>query len=447
MADAHAKPHHDYHLVDPSPWPAVGSVSAFVMAVGLITWMHHMFAAAPFVFGAGVLGLLYTMFGWWYDVAKEATHQGYHTRMVQISHRYGMILFIASEVMFFVAWFWAYFNIALFPGDMHQIMREEFLGGVWPPKGIETFDPWHLPLLNTLILLTSGTTVTWAHHALLENDRQGLKWGLILTIVLGADLHLRAGLRVHARGVSLQRQHLRRDLLHGDRFPRLPCSDRHDLPDRVPDPRLSRVTSRRPSISVSSLRPGTGTSSTWCGCSCSPASTCGVRAPIRTNTCTDGTGFCGRGGLKPPLLLSARHLISKSAIMKNDPMADDPSLNSRDLEGPAVPLPALRQGQAVSGLSHARTALRSVRARLCVRRYRGRAGVFRHVHCRLHRRGLCAWRSRWPTRRLTGCTRCLWIPLILLTTIAPLRPMKGVLVALQYHHKAEEVRFTGGDKP
>jgi len=104
---------------------------------------------------------------------------------VQISHRYGMILFIASEVMFFVAWFWAYFNTALFPDAAKEIGRLAFTGGVWPPKGIATFDPWHLPLLNTLILLTSGTTVTWAHHALLENDRQGLKWGLILTILLG----------------------------------------------------------------------------------------------------------------------------------------------------------------------------------------------------------------------------------------------------------------------
>jgi cytochrome c oxidase subunit 3 len=115
MADAHAKPHHDYHLVDPSPWPAVGSVSAFIMAVGAITWMHHMLAAAPYIFGAGVIGMAYTMIGWWRDVAREATHDGYHTRVVQISHRYGMILFIASEVMFFVAWFWAYFNSALFP--------------------------------------------------------------------------------------------------------------------------------------------------------------------------------------------------------------------------------------------------------------------------------------------------------------------------------------------
>ena len=165
MADAHAK-HHDYHLVDPSPWPAVGSVSAFILAVGAISWMHHMYAAAPLVFGVGVIGVLYTFVAWWRDVIREAQYDGFHTRVVQISHRYGMILFIASEVMFFVAWFWAYFNTALFPGEAHEVGRLAVTGGVWPPKGIETFDPWHLPLLNTLILLTSGTTVTWAHHAL-----------------------------------------------------------------------------------------------------------------------------------------------------------------------------------------------------------------------------------------------------------------------------------------
>jgi len=187
MADAHAK-HHDYHLVDPSPWPIVGAVSAFLLAVGGITWMHHMFAGAPLVFGAGVIGTAYTMISWWTDVTREADKEGYHTRVVQISHRYGMMLFIASEVMFFVAWFWAYFNTALFPTDVHQVVRDQFIGGTWPPTGphgIETFDPWHLPLLNTLILLTSGTTVTWAHHALLEDNREGLKWGLILTILLG----------------------------------------------------------------------------------------------------------------------------------------------------------------------------------------------------------------------------------------------------------------------
>ena len=185
MADAHAK-HHDYHLVNPSPWPAIGATSAFILAVGLIAWMHKMFPGAWVVFGVGAVGVLYTMAAWWRDVIDEAEHRGDHTRVVQIHHRYGMILFIASEVMFFVAWFWAYFNVALFPSDIHQVARTELLGGVWPPRGIETFDPWHLPLLNTLILLTSGTTVTWAHHALLHGDRDGLKKGLWITIILGA---------------------------------------------------------------------------------------------------------------------------------------------------------------------------------------------------------------------------------------------------------------------
>src|SRR6202047_4293918 len=182
---AHAKPHHDYHLVNPSPWPAVGATSAFLAAVGLILWMHHIVAYAPLILGIGVIGIAYTMIGWWRDVIFDAEVEHDHTRVVQISHRYGMILFIASEVMFFVAWFWAYFNTALFPDQFRDIARIAYTGGVWPPKGVDTFDPWHFPLLNTLILLTSGTTVTWAHHSLLENDRKGLVWGLALTIALG----------------------------------------------------------------------------------------------------------------------------------------------------------------------------------------------------------------------------------------------------------------------
>ncbi|MEI6418583.1 MAG: cytochrome c oxidase subunit 3 [Sphingomonadales bacterium] len=182
MADAHTK-NHDYHLVDPSPWPFIGSVSAFVMAVGAILWMKGIpvggLKVGSVIFGAGFLGVLYTMAAWWADVINEAEHGGYHTRVVQISHRYGMIMFIASEVMFFVAWFWAYFHNFFYPSAQ--------IGHVWPPQGIETFDPWHLPLLNTLILLTSGTTVTWAHHALQTGDRKGLVQGLVLTVILGAS--------------------------------------------------------------------------------------------------------------------------------------------------------------------------------------------------------------------------------------------------------------------
>ena len=181
MADAHAK-HHDYHLVDPSPWPFIGAVSAFVMAVGAVFWMHN--TIGPAVLLLGFAGVLYTMFMWWRDVIKEA-HQGDHTAVVAIHLRYGMLMFIASEVMFFVAWFWAFFDASLFSGEAIQAARVVETGGVWPPKGIAVFNPWHLPLVNTLVLLTSGTTVTWAHHALLEGDRRGLKWGLIATIVLG----------------------------------------------------------------------------------------------------------------------------------------------------------------------------------------------------------------------------------------------------------------------
>lgn len=179
MADAHAK-NHDYHLVDPSPWPFVGSASAFAMAIGAVLSMHNEDGDVwkYILFAVGFLGVLYTMYAWWRDVVTEAEHKGDHTPVVQLHHRYGVILFIASEVMFFVAWFWAFFNAALYPTVQ--------MGDVWPPAGIETFDPWHLPLVNTLILLLSGTTVTWAHHALVNGDRKGLVNGLILTVALGA---------------------------------------------------------------------------------------------------------------------------------------------------------------------------------------------------------------------------------------------------------------------
>jgi cytochrome c oxidase subunit III len=181
MADSHAK-NHDYHLVNPSPWPAIGAFSAFVLAVGAIMWMH---GSNPAIMLLGFVGVFYTMFMWWRDVVSEA-HNGDHTPVVAIHLRYGMIMFIVSEVMFFVAWFWAFFDASLFSGEAIQQARGLATGGIWPPTGTHIFDPFHLPLLNTLILLTSGTTVTWAHHALLNNDRKGLIWGLVLTIALGA---------------------------------------------------------------------------------------------------------------------------------------------------------------------------------------------------------------------------------------------------------------------
>jgi cytochrome c oxidase subunit III len=165
---------HPYHLVDPSPWPFIGSMSAFIMAIGAVLYMH---GEVSWVLILGFVGVLGTMAGWFWQVIKEAEYQGYHNPVVQVGMRYGMALFIASEVMFFVAWFWAYFNAALFPTVQIE--------GKWPPPGVQTFDTWDLPFLNTLILLTSGITVTWAHHALREGNRKHFMQGLLLTIFLG----------------------------------------------------------------------------------------------------------------------------------------------------------------------------------------------------------------------------------------------------------------------
>jgi cytochrome c oxidase subunit III len=194
MADAHVKPQHDYHIIDPSPWPFLGALGALIMAIGGVAWMQMLKGGAlplfglnlanPWIFFIGLAIVLYTMFAWWSDTIREA-HEGHHTQVVSIHLRYGMIMFIASEVMFFVAWFWAFFDASLYSGEAIQASRVAYTGGVWPPKGIEVLDPLHLPLYNTIILLLSGTTVTWAHHALLHGDRKGLVNGLILTVGLG----------------------------------------------------------------------------------------------------------------------------------------------------------------------------------------------------------------------------------------------------------------------
>jgi len=191
---------HDYHLVNPSPWPFTASVGALVAAVGAVALMRGLSTnEADFFFGKGhwtlfLVGmgiLVITCIGWWGDVIKESK-AGDHTPVVDIGLRYGMILFIASEVMFFVAWFWMFFELAIF--HEHRAAwavptwdeATTAAWANWPPPHVETFDPFHLPLMNTLILLLSGTTVTWAHHALQQGDRNGARLGLILTVLLGA---------------------------------------------------------------------------------------------------------------------------------------------------------------------------------------------------------------------------------------------------------------------
>ncbi len=193
MADSH-NVNHDYHIVDPSPWPLVGGIGALITAIGAVGYMRAyaeseflvagINLAGPWLLIIGLVIVLYTMFAWWSDTVREA-HVGHHTKVVSLHLRYGMLLFIASEVMFFVAWFWAFFDASLYPGEAVQQARVEHTGGHWPPDGIEVLDPWHLPLFNTVILLLSGTTVTWAHHALLNDDRRTLIGMLSVTVALG----------------------------------------------------------------------------------------------------------------------------------------------------------------------------------------------------------------------------------------------------------------------
>ena len=169
---------HEYHLVDPSPWPVAGALSGFTLACGFLLYLHPDYFGGEFLkslglwlFLPGLAGLLWTMYVWWRDVSAEAT-AGDHTPVVQLGLRYGMMLFITSEVMFFVAFFWAFFDASLFQP--------------WPPEGISTVDAWGLPLMLTLILLLSGTSVTWAHHAVAEPGRNNdVVVGLGLTVLLG----------------------------------------------------------------------------------------------------------------------------------------------------------------------------------------------------------------------------------------------------------------------
>jgi cytochrome c oxidase subunit 3 len=188
MAGDHHAVDHDYHLVNPSPWPAFGALSAFILAFGTVWYMHpDMFGGvSPGLTGSiiGLVMVVITMYFWWRDVVRESMG-GDHTPVVQLGLRYGMALFIASEVMFFAAFFWAFFDASLYADEAQQFARVAANGGQWPPAHIETFDPFHLPLMNTMILLLSGCTVTWAHHALREGKQKEVEQGLALTVILG----------------------------------------------------------------------------------------------------------------------------------------------------------------------------------------------------------------------------------------------------------------------
>lgn len=165
---------HPYHLVDVRPWPLTGAIGTIILVSGVVKWFHIFNIS---LFTIGVIVTLLTIYQWWRDIVRESTFQGKHSISVSNGMRWGIILFITSEVFFFVSFFWAFFHRSLAPSVE--------IGIIWPPKGIQPFNPFQIPLLNTVILISSGITITWAHHALLKNNFNQTNQGLALTIILG----------------------------------------------------------------------------------------------------------------------------------------------------------------------------------------------------------------------------------------------------------------------
>nr|YP_010743880.1 cytochrome c oxidase subunit III [Polythlipta liquidalis]WET30820.1 cytochrome c oxidase subunit III [Polythlipta liquidalis] len=165
---------HPYHLVDYSPWPLTGAMGMLTLVTGMVKWFHNFNLNLLIL---GYLIIILTMYQWWRDICRESTFQGKHTILVMKGLRWGMILFIISEIFFFISFFWAFFHNSLSPNIE--------IGSMWPPLSIKVFNPFQIPLLNTIILITSGITVTWAHHAILENNHSQMTQSLFFTIILG----------------------------------------------------------------------------------------------------------------------------------------------------------------------------------------------------------------------------------------------------------------------
>nr|YP_009110164.1 cytochrome c oxidase subunit III [Ctenoplusia limbirena]AIW64872.1 cytochrome c oxidase subunit III [Ctenoplusia limbirena] len=165
---------HPFHLVDYSPWPLTGAIGVMVLVTGMVKWFHNFNMNLLML---GYLIVILTMYQWWRDVCREGTLQGKHTILVTKGLRWGMILFIVSEIFFFISFFWAFFHSSLAPNIE--------IGAIWPPTSIIPFNPFQIPLLNTIILISSGVSITWAHHAIMENNNSQMTQGLFITIILG----------------------------------------------------------------------------------------------------------------------------------------------------------------------------------------------------------------------------------------------------------------------
>lgn len=164
-----------YHLVDRSPWPILGSLAAFFLTSGFVLYMHRI-EHGFYVFSMGLLMLILVLIVWWRDVIRESTYQGNHTLIVQRGIKIGFILFLVTEIMFFSGFFWAFFHSSLSPSV--------FVGSVWPPVNVVFLNPWGVPMLNTVILLLSGCSITWAHFSIISGNYINARNAFIITIIL-----------------------------------------------------------------------------------------------------------------------------------------------------------------------------------------------------------------------------------------------------------------------
>lgn len=163
-----------FHLVTLRPWPLIRSFSIKIILIGIINWFHN-FDLRLVIFGK--ILLLIILFQWWRDVVRERTFQGFHSKIIISGIKFRIILFIISEIFFFIRIFWCYLHIYLSP-------RIE-IGSLWPPKNIQSFNPYEIPLLNTIILLSSGVTVTWCHYSIINKNLNNIILRIFFTIFLG----------------------------------------------------------------------------------------------------------------------------------------------------------------------------------------------------------------------------------------------------------------------
>jgi len=192
---------HTFHIVQISPWPVMTAISISSLLSSIVLWNTH---SNIYILEFSIILTSIISFIWWKDVIRETKNQGFHFNLVIKGLKMGIILFITSEVIFFVSFFWTYFHRGIRPNIE--------MGQIWPPNSIEAFNPINIPLLNTIILLSSGVSITWSHHEILKNNFKKANISLILTVILGIYFSFLQGIEYQEAEFSIS------DSVYGSTF-------------------------------------------------------------------------------------------------------------------------------------------------------------------------------------------------------------------------------------